>query len=294
MILGTNKKAIFVLVTVILVAVGGLWGYAVFQEETIVQDNKSDTVNSVFSDPTDLQFPGQEEKSSVTEPIQPFKSEEEISELISTESVVCGDETYIFNVVLNRFYFSNIYKTSRLPENLFFHEQSSGKEGNPFGALSVLSVPKQNCDRIYLTRVSPYGGVSTLGIYEWIVGENSVREILSYKDFHHTFLPSRFDGKKTVSPDGERVIVVQREDSELSGCNARILKLFSLREHQSDVLVRLPQDEIFDLGTGGEEGYCSPDFGWIDESTIYYDVYIHSPTTVGVATFLERRTLKIQ
>lgn len=216
-------------------------------------------------------------------------------ELVRTETIVCNNERYILGVTLNKYYFSDIYKDVQTSENLLVRIRSSGT-GSPIGSpLTILSVPEKDCDRVFLTRLHPELGQHRYSIFEWKVGSPTVRELTTGEEFSQS-LPDDYNWNKIVSPDGERVLSVIASGKPTPRekrwtCDYRTLLLFHLRKDTSEILVRLPDTEAFDSGFS-EAGTCDGvNTGWLDESTIYYNVY--DVTTEG-SPLLERRTLKIE
>ena len=235
--------------------------------------------------------------SKPPEKVLPTPTEKAGTELINTEKFVCNNESYVLDVVLikNDGYFNDIYKSSRLPENLLVHEEASG---DGLGAIRVLAIPKERCDRVYLTRFSYETGAIARGIYEWRIGESIIDEVVGMREFRYTTLPYPHDGESSVSSDGNRVLATPREDTDFEKCELRVLYLYHLNEHTKEILVRLPRNEIFNSGFDDELGFCVEiNYGWLDESTIYYDVYDATRTEEShyfLHPLLERRTLKIE
>ena len=268
------------------------------QEETTVQDNESGTISSVFSDPIDSQPPSQEEKSSATEPIQPSKSEEEISKLIRTESVVCGDETYIFDTIFieGKGYFNDVYKTVRSPEN-FLTRLKSQEWGPYYGAFKFLTINKKNCDTLYFTSIFMNTDTPYWYIFKWQPGDEVVTKIAVGDTFFGNKIPRN---NKWISPTGVRLLIAEKIPPYLKNyCDYRISTLLNLADGTSEKLLELPTTENFDNGYSDLEPYCAGlDFGWIDSQTIYYDVYdttkgVYDGSTGSFHPLIERRTLKI-
>ena len=208
--------------------------------------------------------------------------------LIKSNSVVCNDKSFIFDLVLSDVYFNNIYKAARVPENLLVHEQATGQGGN--GALKILAVPKQNCDRMYLTRYVPESDAPVRGIFEWKIGGDAVQELRVSKAFSGFYAP--FSIEDVISTDGEKIIISEPSGAEF--CNRRTLRILRLRRDISEELVRLANAEALTSSNAddGAIGYCfGLSFGWQDESTVYYDVY--DGTKAPPYPIKERRILKV-
>lgn len=220
-------------------------------------------------------------------------------EIVQTETVECGGETYIFDLALveNRTYFNEIYKSSRSIKNLLVREKASGIDG--FGPKRILAVPQKNCDRIFLTRFTPESDAwAGIGIYEWQAGGIEIRELSISKEFRGDYVSSYPNDwrKDVVSPDGEKVIVAQPPDNEYEKqlqewwCGLKSMRLLKLKEDVSEILVQLLKNEILDNGRSMTGNCSGVDIGWVDNSTIYYVVYDVDGDQVS---FSERRTLNI-
>jgi len=226
----------------------------------------------------------------------------EAGEIVSTQNVVCGGNTYIFDAV--RFkdsgYFNDIYKNVHTKENLILHARAAwgeetyqGKTYKVLGVFSVLAVPRDNCDRIYLTVLRPETDAPGRGMFEWRLGADEPRELTVSDKFREDFVvsyPDKLD--KAVSSDGEKIVVTQPDEQVVSEktCSLRMLYLINLRKDTAELLMKLPKTETFDRGRS-ETGNCGGvNIGWVDETTIYYDVY---DATKPGAPLKERRALKI-
>lgn len=210
-------------------------------------------------------------------------------ELIRTETVVCNDEVYIFDVVSYQertYFFNDIYKNHRSPENLIVRLKAP--RGGEVGAFMVLATPKADCDRIYLTTFVLKTHEPVGRIFEWYIGEKTVRELSISQEFweyyvmsfdHHSSL--FFDGPRWLSPSHEKILVAHQNEPTAKNeqCDYRTLRLLRLRDDKSELVTQLPKGETFDngreyLGRGDSLLLCDGfNFGWMDESTIFYDVF---------------------
>ena len=215
--------------------------------------------------------------------------EGEDPELIRTETVVCNDEVYIFDVVSYQertYFFNDIYKNYRSPEN--FIVRLKAPRGGEEGAFMILATPKVDCDRIYLTTfiLKTYEPVGR--IFEWRIGEKTVRELSISQEFWEYYVMSFdhhlslfFDGPRWLSPGHEKILVAHQNEPTAKNerCDYRTLRLLRLRDDKSELVAQLPRGETFDngreyLGRGDLLLLCDGfNFGWIDESTIFYDVF---------------------
>lgn len=221
-----------------------------------------------------------------------------VGETIWTEEIQCSDETYVFETVLNEDetgYFNNIYRNTNSPENFIVRLKAPTVGLDTF---FVLAVPKEDCDKIYLTVARYETSRPRKGIFEWKIGEKEVHELAVSKEFFGYLAPSYpTDLKEAVSLDGEKFIVVKLDERITTDkwvCDPRILKLLHLREDVSEILAQLPEEEVFTNSSDSDfEGFCiGIDFGWVDDSTVYYDVY--DATIERNRPLIERRTLSTE
>lgn len=165
-------------------------------------------------------------------------------------------------------------------------------------AFSILTTPSTNCDRIYLTNVLPISHpVPAQGIFEWRIGAQEIRELAISKEFtgNRVPYPPKPNRLAPLSPDGEKIIVAKQgaPTGENQWCNYKSLYFLDLRKDISRLLVQLPGSESLDDGISDLDPYCGGlNFGWLDENTIYYDVY--DSTKNPPYPIIERRTLKIE
>ena len=213
--------------------------------------------------------------------------------MIKTENASCKGESYILETVLSEGKYSyGIYKTSYSAGNLIVSLKSpvNGK------ALSLLSVPKENCSKLYLTAYIPETDSPAGGMFEWKIGETTIEELAISSDFSSVFTPFYTDGNwnRSISPDGERIVIAQpsetsdNEESELY-CYYQKLVLLDLSQDTSKLLVELPKSEGLDRGSSLTGNCVGISVGWINSSTVYYDVF-------GVdqgRSLIERRTISI-
>lgn len=214
----------------------------------------------------------------------------ETLKLIRTETVMCNNERYLFDTIFtkNKGYFNDIYRNTRLSENFIIRLKSS--RGGNLGAFFALTAAKKNCDKIYLSVVIEETDIPMNGIFEWRIGEESVRELATSHKFASNYVT--FPKNEWISPDGEKIIIAYQINSQADNpqCNYRNLLLINLREDIFKILLSLPETEVFDNGYSDLAPYCKGlNFGWLNGSTIYYDVY----DSVTNHSFLEQRTLVI-
>ncbi len=241
-------------------------------------------------------------------PLNQTPIDEAAGQVVAMESIVCGNSTYIFDLVLkNGDYINNIYKTSRSPENVLLRVSQQKTETGGRGVLRVLAVPKKNCDRIYFTRYTPDSDASVRGLFEWRLGSNEIRELATSQRFSGFYTPNPvWDAalkqvvvrdKDAVSPGGEMVVVAEPVgDKFVEGqfCDRRTLSIINLRDDTPTIVVQLPSTENLTISNteDSEFSYCSGlNFGWQNDTTIYYDVY--DATTTTNRSLEERRTLSI-
>lgn len=281
-----NKRILFIVILG-LVFLGGLWSYLQFPKESIIREG--------IKEPTEV--------TAKQEVVKKHSRGETIGDdegkVVFSESVICGGDTYIFETVLveNQTYYNEVHKTARSPEN--FIARLKSPRGDDLGFFSVLATPQKNCDRIYLTTGIQESDVPRARIYEWMVGATEAHELMAGQYFYSSFVP--FHGTTWVSPDGEKIIVAQQTDPKEKNlwCDHRTLRLIHLREDRSEILLQLPEAETLDNGYSDLAPYCAGlNFGWLDDTTLYYDVYDATKGMFNVATesnrsLLERRTLKI-
>ncbi len=291
-----NRKSFLLTVGIGILILGGLWIYVQFPKGNGGADIDSSGV------PTQSFVPNDTTQVDVSTTATSKKNGTQ--KIIRTETIVCDNEIYIFDIAREgNDYFNEIYKTNKSRDNLILRSQAQRElvyEGKAYIELvtfSILTVPKRNCDRIYLTSILPISHpVPAQGIFEWRIGASKIRELAISKEFAGNYVPYYPGQRKiaSVSPDGERIIVAQQGDltGENRWCNNKTLHFLDLRKDVSKVLVQLPKIETFDDGTSDLDPYCNGlNFGWQDESTIYYDVY--DATKEGMRPFKERKTLVI-
>ncbi|KKR47177.1 MAG: hypothetical protein UT82_C0002G0024 [Parcubacteria group bacterium GW2011_GWB1_40_14] len=219
-----------------------------------------------------------------------------VGEVIRTEEIRCNAETYIFETVLTEDqtgYFNNIYRGTNSAEDFATSIKAPPMGGNTF---FILAAPQENCNRIYLTVALYETDAPRKGIFAWHVADATLQELSVSENFRSDLAVSYpQDLTSVVSHDGEKVLVAQASEpySQENYCNLRILALLHLREDEKEVLVQLPDGETLTDFNESAVGQCSGlNLGWIDNSTIYYDVY--DATVTGVRPFIERRKLSIK
>lgn len=220
-----------------------------------------------------------------------------IPAFVKSETAACGSEIYILDTVFFKEkvyngYFTDIYKNTRKPEEFIVRLKAPGAG---LKAFFILAVPRNNCDRIYLTVAKYETSTPLKGIFVWRVKEKEFRELKVSEEFKEDFVGTYLlsDWKNTVSLDGDKIIVAQPA-TNVESCDFRILRLLDLRRDISTVLEQLVENETFTYSTyRDEEGFClGVNIGWLDESTIYYNVY---NATVDIdRPLLERRVLTIE
>lgn len=216
-----------------------------------------------------------------------------IGEIIQTEEVQCNNETYVFEMVLTKdktAYFNNIYKDTNTADNFIASIKALPRGGNVF---FVLGAPRENCDRIYLTVALYETDAPLRGIFEWKTSGATIRELAIGENFRTDLVAQSPNyWRNAVSSDGDSIIVAQANKPFLSEnfCHLQTLLLLHLIKDESNAVVKLSDKEMLSQGEEGGIGGCpGMNFGWVDDSTIYYDVY----GTTADHPLLERRMLKI-
>lgn len=229
--------------------------------------------------------------------------EEPIGRLVYAKSIECGNEEYVFEVAVSEElgYFTNVYKDTNSPEN-FVTALKYQKGTSAYYHYSPISAYQMDCNIIYLTKAFPGDG-PLLGIYEWQIDTNLIRELAISSELYSQYYPHFRNTKPrlpSVSPDGNRILIAipNRGLDERDYCHYKTLKLLDFREDRSVELVRLSENEDFVDGLSDLSPYCQGlSFAWLDDSTIYYDVYDATPGLVAYPTprpVIERRTLLTQ
>lgn len=230
-------------------------------------------------------------------------SKEEVvnAEFIRTESVECNSSSYILETVfveetnsINNIwgYFNNIYRNTNSTENFIASIKAPALGGNTF---FILAAPKENCDRIYLTVARYETDAPLIGIFEWKITDNTLRELSISSSFRADLAINYPDGlEKVISPDGDYLLVTQRESeySYENPCDLRSLLLLNLREDKYEVLVHLPKGELLTSFNRSESTCPGIDIGWLDNTTVYYDVY-DATSEEWIYPLVERRMLSI-
>lgn len=275
-----QKYTILIIVIIALVFVGGILGYFQIQKKRL---------------------------SLRTTEYQPIDIVEGTTNILKSEAVACNGKTYIFNTIKEgNNYFTEIYEDNKSQDNLVLRSKAQrelvheGKIYTEIKAFSILTTPKINCDRIYLTNILPISHPAPAqGIFEWKIGAREIRELAISKKFASNDLPYPLEQERiatrSVSPDGEKVIIAKQgvPTGENQYCNYKSLYLLDLHKDISMLIVQLSEAESFDDGTSDLDPYCGGlNFGWQNKSIIYFDVY--NATLDWNRPFLERRTLKIE
>lgn len=234
-----------------------------------------------------------------------ISQERVIGEVVRTEEIECGGKTYVFDTVKvstrpethDRVYFNDVYKNKRAEQNFIIRLKS--QRWGAFGAFKFLSIDKKDCSAVYLTSVFMETDAPYADIFKWQLDDEGVTKLVIGDMFFGHYTPTQ--DNKWISPSGERILIAIPNAGLGSQdyCRYKTLKLLNFSEDKSVELIRLPDNEDFVDGFTDLSPYCGGlSFGWVNNSTIYYDVY---DATVEVNyvnnTFrplIERRTLIVK
>lgn len=209
-------------------------------------------------------------------------------------SIQCGDHNYIFvqeyfifpyNITAQEIQSNNyeegtfniIYKDERVTQNIVFKEISSFPKDR-LDAYVPVSAPKDNCDRIFLTRSRGY---QFAGLYEFELAEGEMHKLVERENFNHSILPvtGAMFYPYLDSPNGEKILAVSTKMSPEFECDLREIVVYDLLNRTEIKAFELPagmnlsdnkkKKGIYTVCTG-------INIGWLSNNKIFYDFHLTS------------------